>query len=168
LKIHLDETDAPNPADRDAAERIITEIICDDVITKGSFVIEGYAAARRIAQALTAARADERRRGFATVYRMRRTKQAPGSPVVLTKTPYLRPLYHWIEVDGVRLQSYRAGLHDVPMISDDGRIVIRQVGDDWVAAVKGAEVIGCGLVRRFETPEEAVRAAIEKLAGACK
>jgi hypothetical protein len=95
LRINLDEDDAPLVEDRDAAERIISEIILNDVITKGSFVIEGYSAARRIARALTAARADERRRGFETPFRMRKTKPAAGAPAVMAKWPSLRPLYHW-------------------------------------------------------------------------
>ncbi len=69
-------------------------------------------------------RRDERRRGFSTPYRMRRTKPAPGAPAVMEKWPALRPLYHSIVVDGIRLQSYRRGIHDTPMISDDGRITI--------------------------------------------
>ncbi|WP_290986305.1 hypothetical protein [Hyphomicrobium sp.] len=163
MRIYLDESDAPHPADREAAERIITEIITNDVITQGSFCLEGYSAARRIAQALTAARRDERRVGFATPFRMRRTKPAPGSPVVMAKMPDLRPLYHWITVDGVRLQSYRAGLHSTPMISDDGMIAIREADGKWVAAVNGVEVIGCGLICRFTTAEEAVREALQRI-----
>ena len=160
MKIYLDETDAPNPADRAAAERIITDIVTNDVITRGSFVVEGYSAARRIAQALTMARRDERRRGFEIPYRMRKTKPAPGAPTVMAKYPGARPLYHEMTVDGVRLQSYRRGIHDCPMISDDGRIAIYERGDSWTAEIAGVQVIMCGLVQRFETPEEAVRAAL--------
>ena len=41
MKIYLKETDAPNPADRDTAQRIIEEIITNDVLTRGSFCLEG-------------------------------------------------------------------------------------------------------------------------------
>lgn len=70
------------------------------------FIIEGYSAVRRIAQALTAARRDERRLGFATPFRMRPIKCAPGAPAVIAKWPRLRPLYHWIEVGSVKTQKH--------------------------------------------------------------
>ena len=162
MKIYLDEDDAPNPADREAAERIITDIVTNDVITKGTFVVEGYSAARRIAQALTAARRDERRRGFNTPYRMRRTKAAPGAAAVMAKWPSLRPLYHWIAIDGVRFQSYRADQHRTPMISDDARIRIEGRGDCWIAYVDGAELINCGVARRFDSEVAAITAAIAR------
>lgn len=163
MKIYLDETDAPHPADREAAQRIIEEIITHDVLTTGSFCLEGYSAARRIAQALTAARRDERRQGFSTPFKMRKIKPTPGAPTVMAKHPDLRPLHHWLEVDGVRLQSYRAGIHDFPMISDDGRIIIREREEFWTAEIDGVQVISCGLVDRFEAPEAAVREAVMKL-----
>ncbi len=166
MRIHLDDEDAPNPADREAATRIVEEIISNDVFTAGSFVLAGYSSARRIAQALTAARRDERRQGFWTPYRMRRTKVAPGSPIVMAKRPDIRPLYHWIEVDGVRFQSYRWDSRTIPLISDDGRISVLQRADFWVAHIDGVEVITCGLTRRFETAEDAVRAALEKIRSA--
>ena len=53
--------------------------------------------------------------------------------------------------------------HRIPLISDDGRISIQKHGDFWIAQVDGAEVIDCGLVRRFETAEGAIRAALAKL-----
>ncbi len=163
MKIYLDDTDAPNPADRDAAERIITDIITSDVITRGTFVIEGYGAARRIAQALTAARRDERRRGFDVPYRMRKPKPAPGAPAVMAKFPGARPLYHELRVDGVRLQSYRRGIHDVPMISDDGRITIVQHGESWTTEINGLQLLACASTRHFMSAEAAVRAALAKL-----
>jgi hypothetical protein len=85
MRIHLDEDDAPNPADRETAEQVITAIMTNDVISRGSFVIEGYSAARRIAKALTAARADERRIGFATPFRMREIVPAKGAPAVMAR-----------------------------------------------------------------------------------
>ena len=100
------------------------------------------------------ARRDERRRGFD------KTRPAPGAPAVMAKYPGARPLYHEITVDGVRLQSYRRGIHDCPMISDDGRIEIYERGDFWTAEIAGVQVIMCGLIQRFETPEEAVLAAL--------
>ncbi len=163
MKIYLDESDAPNPVDREAAERIITEIASNDVITKGSFVIEGYSAAKRIARALTEARADERRLGFETPMRMRNLVPAPGAPAVTAKWPTLHPLYHWLTVDGVRFQSYRAGAHRTPLISDDARIRVERHGDFWIAHVDGAEVIGCGLVRRFDSEVEPVQTALAKI-----
>jgi hypothetical protein len=163
MNIHLDETDAPNAADRDAARRIIEDIITNDVLTNGTFCLEGYSAARRIAQALTEARRDERRRGFSTPFRMRRVRPAEGAPAVMAKHPHYRPLHHWLEVDGVRLQSYRADVHDVPMISDDGRIAVRERDTFWTVELNGVEVIECGLIRRFESAEAAARAAVKKM-----
>ncbi|MBS0240307.1 MAG: hypothetical protein JSR89_17980 [Proteobacteria bacterium] len=76
--------------------------------------------------------------------------------------PRSSPLYHWLIVDGVRFQSYRADAHRTPLISDDARIRIEQHGDFWIAHVDGAEVIDCGLTRRFASEAEAIHAAIEK------
>lgn len=163
MKIYLDETDAPEPADRETAERIITEIVSNDVITKGSFVIEGYSAARRIARALTAARADERRLGFETPMPMRDLAPARGAPAVMAKWPALRPLYHWLTVNGVRFQSYRTDAHRTPLISDDARIRVQHHGDFWIADVDGSKVISCGLVRRFDSEIEAIQAALAKI-----
>ncbi len=163
MRIYLNNDDCPNSRDRDAAVRIVEDIVLNDVVTKGTFVIEGYSAARRIARALTVARADERRLGFETPMPMRGLAPASGSPVVLARWPSLRPLYHWLTVDGVRFQSYRADAHRTPLISEDGRIRIEQHGDFWVAQVDGAEVISCGLVRRFDNEIEAVRAALAKV-----
>ena len=165
MKIYLDEDDAPNPADREAAERLITDIVTNDVITKGTFVLEGYSAARRIAQALTAARRDERRRGFETPFRMRRTRPALGAPAVMAKWPDLRPLYHTIEIDGVRLQSYRRGIHDTPMISDDGRIAVYSREGYFTVELDGTLVMACALTCRYGSPEDAVRTALAKLRG---
>lgn len=164
LRIFLDETDAPNPADREAAKRIVEEMIDHHVHSKGPFVLEGYAVARSIAQALTAARLDERRKGFDTPYKMRKARTAPGAPAVLAKWPSLRPLYHWIEVDGVRLQSYRGAWNKVVMYSDDARISLEWMVDFWSAYIDGVRVIDCGAARRFETIEEAARAALQRLA----
>ena len=105
LRILLDKDDAPNADDRETAEQILSAIVLNDVITKGSFVIEGYSAARRIARALTAARADERRRGFETPFRMRTTKPAPGAPSVMAKWRRLRPLYRRITIGGVDFRA---------------------------------------------------------------
>lgn len=164
MYIILDETDAPDARDRDTAIRIINQIITDDTFSRGKFVIEGYVAARRIALALTAARRDERRKGFDTPYRMRKTRPAPGAPAVMAKWPDLRPLYHWIEVDGVRLQSYRGAWNKTVMFTDDGRISIERNADFWTARIDYVPVVGCGAARRFETAEDAARAALERLA----
>lgn len=163
MKIYLDETDAPNPADREAAERVITEIVSNDVITKGSFIVEGYSAARRIARALAAARADERKLGFETPMPMRGLAKASGAPAVMAKWPNLHPLYHWLTVEGVRFQSYRVDVHHTLVISDDARIRIQQYGDFWIAHVDGAEVIACGLTRRFASEVEALQVAVAKI-----
>ena len=77
MRIYLDDDDCPDAGDRETAARIIQEIALNDVVTRGSFVLEGYSADRRIARALTAARADERRRGFETPMPMRRLVPAP-------------------------------------------------------------------------------------------
>lgn len=164
MQIYLDDDDAPNPADREAAVRIITDVMRNDVISRGTFIIEGYSSARRIAQALTAARNDELRRGFSRPYQMRRTRRAPGSPAVLARWPDLRPLYRWLEVDGVRFQNYRATRNRTPLISDDGRIEVEERPDFWTACIDGRPVIGCGAVRRFKGEIEAARAALERLA----
>lgn len=163
LRIHLDDEDCPNARDRDAAARIVEEIVLNDVLTKGSFVIEGYSAARRIARALTAARADERRLGFKTPMPMRRLALASGAPAVMAKWPNLHPLYHSQIVDGVRFQSYRVDAHNTLVISDDARVRIQQHGDFWTAHVDGAEVIDCGLTRRFHDEVEALKAALAKI-----
>jgi len=81
----------------------------------------------------------------------------------MAKRPDLRPLYHWLEVDGVRLQSYRGSFHETPMISDDGLITIMQREDFWTVQVDGVEVVECGLTRRFPTYVAAVRAALGKI-----
>lgn len=163
MRIFLDDDDAPNPDDRETAKRIVEEIVSHDVFTRGSFVLEGYSVAKRIAKALTAARADERRSGFNTPFRMRTAKMAPGAPAVMTKRPNLRPLYHWMDVDGVRLQSYRAGSHEVLMISDDARITIIQRESFFTAQIDGVEVIECGLTRHYPTEVAAARAALAKI-----
>lgn len=164
MRIHLDDDDAPNPADREAAIRIITEVMRNDVISRGTFVIEGYSSARRIAQALTAARNDELRQGFSRPFRMRSTKRAPGSPAVLAKRPDLRPLYRWLDVDGVRFQNYRAAWNRTPLISDDGRIEVEERPDFWSASIDGRPVIACGAARHFKTEVDAARGALERLA----
>jgi len=164
LKILLDDDDAPNPADRETAVRIITEIMHSDVISRGTFLIEGYSSARRIAQALTAARNDECRRGFSKPFRMRAIKRARGSAAVLAKRPSLRPLHRWLEVDGVRFQYYRAAWNKEPLISDDGRIELEERPDFWTACIDGRPVVTCGATRRFKSETEAARAAIERLA----
>jgi hypothetical protein len=163
MNIHLDETDAPNAVDREAARRIIEDIITHDILTNGTFCLEGYSAARRIAQALTEARRDERRCGFSTPFRMRRIKPTEGAPAVMAKHPNYRPLHHWIEVDGMRMQSYRADVHEVPLISDDGRIAVKERDTFWTVEFNGIEVVECGLIRRFDSPEAAARAAVKKI-----
>ena len=114
MRIYLDDDDCPDAGDRETAARIIEEIALNDVVTRGSFVLEGYSAARRIARALTAARADERRRGFQTPMPMRRLVPAPGAPAVMAKWPGLRPLYHWRPSMGCGFRaigSTRIGYH---------------------------------------------------------
>ena len=44
VRVYLNDDDCPNIRDRDAAARIIEEIVLNDVATKGSFVIEGDSA----------------------------------------------------------------------------------------------------------------------------
>lgn len=163
MRIVLDEDDAPNPDDRETAERVITSIMTQDVISQGSFIIEGYSAARRVARALTAARHDERRIGFTTPFRMRPIKCAPGAPAVLKKWPRLRPLYHWIEVGGVRFQSYRVDNYRVPLISDDARIMIEHHGEFWTGYLDDKVVMDCGLTRKFDSESEAILAVLVKL-----
>ena len=94
---------------------------------------------------------------------MRGLAPTPGAPAVMAKWPTLHPLYHWQIVDGVRFQSYRLDALRTLLISDDARIRIEQREDFWIAHFDGAQVISCGLTRRFESLEEAVRAALEKL-----
>jgi len=163
LRIYLDDDDCPNADDRDTAERVIREITLNDVVTKGSFILEGYSAARRIAQALTAARADERRRGFDTPFRMRKTAPAKGSPAVVSKWPNLRPLYHWSTIDGVHFQSYKGAwaMRGV-LISDDARIVLTPVGDGWNVSLDGLELIGSTGLRHISSVEAAVRTALKE------
>ena len=69
--------------DRDTAARIVEQIALKDVVTRGSFVLEGYSADRRIARA----RAEERCRGFETRMPMRELVPAPGAPAVKAKWP---------------------------------------------------------------------------------
>ncbi|ADJ24788.1 hypothetical protein Hden_2993 [Hyphomicrobium denitrificans ATCC 51888] len=164
MKIFLDDDDAPNPADRETAVRIVTEIMRNDVMSRGTFLIEGYSSARRIAQALTAARVDEVRRGFSKPFRMRAIKRARGADAVMEKWPSLRPLHRWLEVDGVRFQYYRATWNRAPLISDDGRIELEERPDFWTACIDGRPVVTCGATRRFDTEIAAARAALERLA----
>ncbi len=42
-------------------------------------------------------------------------------------------------------------------------IRIEQHGDFWIAHVDGAEVIDCGLTRRFDSEVEALKAALAKI-----
>ena len=74
---------------------------------------------------------------------MRGLAPAPGAPAVMVKWPTLHPLYHWLTVDGVRFQSYRADAFRTPLISDDA--------------------LDCGLIRRFDNEAEAIRAALVKI-----
>jgi len=167
LHIHLDEDDAPNPADRETAVRIIKTILANHVTSRGVFMVEGYGAARLIAQALTAAREDERRQGFATPFKMRKIKPPRGSPDVLMTWPQLRPLRRWLEVDGTRFQNYRGGWggwNGTPLISDDARIVIEEGPDYWSAHVDGHQVKSCRATRHFKTEMEAAQTALHRLA----
>ncbi len=162
MRIYLEEDDAPLVDDRDAAGRIIDEIISNDVLTQGTFVIEGYSAARRIAPALTAARADECRRGFETPFRMRKTKPAPGALAVMAKWPTLHPLYHWITIESVSFQSYRSDRRDA-LISDDARIVLKGAGEIWHVSLDGQEVFGPTFQRCFNSAHKAVQQALKGL-----
>lgn len=143
--------------------RIITDIMRNDVISRGTFIIEGYSSARRIAQALTAARNDECRRGFSKPFRMRRIKRAPGSDAVLAKWPSLHPLYSWLDVDGVRFQNYRGKWNKTTLISDDARIEIEKMADFWTASIDGHPVVDCGAMRHFKSETDAARAALHRL-----
>lgn len=162
LRIYLNYDDCPNADDRETAERLIREIVLNDVVTKGSFILEGYSAARRIAQALTVARADECRRGFNTPFRMRKTVPAKGASAVVSKWPNLRPLYHWTTIEGVHFQSYKGGwaMRGV-LISDDARIVLTPVGEGWNVSLDGVELIGSTGRRHLSSVEAAVRAALK-------
>ncbi len=88
---------------------------------------------------------------------------ASGAAAVMAKWPKLHPLYHSQIVDGVRFQSYRVDAHFTLVISNDARIRIQQHGDFWIAHVDGAEVIDCGLTRRFASELEALHAALAKI-----
>ena len=164
VRIFLDEDDAPNSDDRETAEQVITAIMKNDVISRGSFIIEGYSAARRVAQALTAARKDERIRGFHTPFRMRAIKSAVGAPAVMAQLPRVKPLHHWLEVGGVRFQSYRIHSNCIPLISADGRIRVDEQESFWVAHVDGQPVVDCGLTRQFNTAEGAIELALKRIA----
>jgi hypothetical protein len=163
LRIYLNDEDCPNADDRDTAERIIHEIALNDVVTKGSFILEGYSAACRIARALTAARADERRRGFDTPFQIRKTAPAKGAPAVVSKWPNLRPLYHWTTIEGVHFQSYKAerAMPDL-LISDDARIVLKPVGEGWNGSFDGEDLIAATCQRHFSCVRKAVREALNQ------
>lgn len=161
MKIYLDESDAPNPADRDTARQIIEEIITHDVLTTGSFCLEGYSAARRIAKALVAARADERRRGFDTPMPMREIAPAPGAAAVMAKWPALRPLHHWMTIEGIKFQTYKSDKREA-LISDDARIILRGAGEIWHVSLDGKEVVGPTFQTCFESAETAVRQTIKR------
>jgi len=94
---------------------------------------------------------------------MRDLAPASGSPAVMAKWLNLHPLYHWLTVEGMRFQSYRADTYRTALISDNARIRIEQHGDFWIAHVDGAEVIDCGLTRRFPSEVEALKAALAKI-----
>ena len=163
MLIHLDEDDAPNPADREKAVRVIKTILANHVTSRGVFMVEGYSAARLIAQALTAARVDERRQGFVTPFKMRSIKPPPGAPAVLAKWPALRPLRRWLEIDGTRFQNYR-GWNGTPLISDDGLIVIEERPDFWSAHIDGHPVRTRRATLHFESELEAAQTALHRLA----
>ena len=162
MKIHLDDGDAPNVVDRETAVQIVEDIVANDVLTRGSFVLEGYSCARRIAQALTAARRDERRRGFLTPMPMRSIKPAIGAPAVVAKWPSLRPLHHWTTIEGVKFQTYKTDNRDA-MISDDARIVLKGAGDIWHVSLDGQEVIGASFQKCFSSAEDAVKQALKRV-----
>lgn len=161
MRIFLNEEDCPNAGDRDAAERIIREIALNDVVTKGSFVIEGYSAARRVARALTAARADERRRGLDTPFRMREIVPAKGAEAVTVRWPTLSPLHHWTTIEGVQFQSYKSPYRDL-LISDDARFILKRMSEVWQISLDGQEVLGGTFQRSFATAEDAVRQALSR------
>lgn len=123
------------------SERI--EVMRNDVISRGTFIIEGYSSARPIAQAMTAARDDECRNGFSKPFRMRPIKRSPGSPAVLVKWPSLHPLYSWLDVDGARFQNCRGKWNRTRLISDDARIEIEQR-----PRFDGHPVVDCGAQTR--------------------
>ena len=64
---------------------------------------------------------------------------------------------------GCGFRATGSDLHRIPLISDDARTRVDRHGDVWIAYVDGAEVIDCGLARRFDSEIEAVRAALGKL-----
>jgi hypothetical protein len=96
---------------------------------------------------------------------MRAIKSAVGAAAVMAQLPRVKPLHHWLEVAGVRFQSYRIHSNCIPLISDDGRIRVEEQASFWVAHVDGIAVVDCGLTRQFSTAEEAIELALKRIAG---
>jgi hypothetical protein len=156
--------DDSRQADRDTASRLLEEITRDDfVMDRGGSYFHGAHIQRRIFNALRLARADERRRGFDTPYIMRDIAVAKGAPAVIAKHPGARPLHYAITVEGVRAQAYRYCHDNIFVISDDARIEIQQVLEEFVVRVDGEPVVICGPPQRFPTEIAALRAGIERM-----
>ncbi len=92
---------------------------------------------------------------------MRKTKPAPGALAVMAKWPTLRPLYHWVTIEGVSFQSYQTGDRDA-LISDDAQIVLKGAGQIWHISLDGAELLGPTFQRCFDTMESAVLHALKR------
>lgn len=149
--------------DENIAERVITAIIERDILlTGGSVIIDGDRARWRVLKALEAARLDERARGFDTPMPMRRAKPAVGAPAVMARWPKCRPLHHVVPVNGERFRSYVIHSNRVPLISDDGRIVVERHGTLITAEVDGELLVLCGLREIFPDELAAAHAGIAK------
>lgn len=156
--------DDSRQADHSTAAELLENILSKDIaLEHGSAHVHGVHIERRIFNALRLARADERRRGFHTPFKMRKTAAAPGAPAVLSKHRGARPLHYWLTVDGVRVQAYRYRGRDVFLVSDDARIAIEPLLPEYVASVDGEMLIQCGPPTRFPTEVAALRAAIERM-----
>lgn len=159
----MQDEESPERMDADIAERVLDAIISRDFMPAGgSTAIDGDRAKWRIRRALEAARLDERRRGFHTPMPMRATRQAEGAPAVMSRWPKCRPLHHVIVVDGEHFRSYVIHIHRVPLISDDGRIVVERHGTLVTAEVDGELLVSCGLREIFPDELAAAHAGIAK------
>jgi hypothetical protein len=158
------QDDEARAADRDTAEAIFDRIMREDVERHdGSWLLHGERVKRRIVDALAAARADERQRGFETPMPMRAVAAAQGAAAVMDRWPGIRPLHHTAIHDGVPFRSYRVAYGQHAMISDDARIVVRRDATTCMAEVDGQEVVDCGRRRRFDTEADAIEAAIARM-----
>lgn len=156
--------DDSRQADHSTAAELLENILSKDIaLERGGAYVHGAQIERRVFNALRLARADERRRGFDTPFEMRKTAAAPGAPAALAKQPGARPLYYWQTVDGVRVQAYRFGQNGMRLISDDARIEIAPVQDEFFASVDGEQLFRCGQTTRFKSDVAALSAAVARM-----